>query len=179
MRIGTKSLLFGIHQIFWHPFVVYRAWCYLYGRPTYKELICIFIHDWGYWGKPDLDGSEGILHPRHGAYLAHKWFGFEYWKLCACHSRSYILKMSIGISGLEPSRLCWADKMSFIFEPRWFYLLRAQLSGELKEARLLSVKTAQCPLTASNKEWYKTMIEYFKNSIPSEILNTSRKLHGL
>ena len=76
MKIGTKSLLFGIHQIFWHPYVVLRAWVYLYGRPSFKEMVCIFIHDWGYFGKPNLDGAEGSLHPMLGENIAHFLFGY-------------------------------------------------------------------------------------------------------
>ena len=90
MNVGTRSLLFGIHQFIWHPIVVWRAWKYLYGRPTWKEIVCIIIHDWGYWGKPNLDGPEGVEHPLHGANLAMRWFGDRYWNLCAGHSRSYI-----------------------------------------------------------------------------------------
>jgi hypothetical protein len=133
MKIGTKSLLFGIHQIFWHPFVVCRAWLYLYGRPSFKELICIFIHDWGYFGKPNLDGErmdEGKYHPALGAKIAGMLFSHKEYLLCAGHSRSYAKLVHVDIS-----KLCWADKLSFAFEPCWFYLLRARLSGELKEIR--------------------------------------------
>jgi hypothetical protein len=137
----------------------------LYGRPTYKELVCIIIHDWGYWGKPNLDGVDGVRHPELGSKIAFHLFGSEYYYLCAYHSRSYSK-----VIGVEPSKLCWADKLSFTFEPRWFYLLRARLSGELKEARLLSIQTMQCPLTASDKEWFNRAVEYFKNSVPKENL---------
>ena len=37
--------------------------------------------------------------------------------------------------GATPSKLCWADKASILFEPEWFYLLRARASGELAEYR--------------------------------------------
>jgi hypothetical protein len=172
MKIGTKSLLFGIHQVFWHPYVVYKAWKYLYGHPTWKELVCIFIHDWGYWGRANLDGDEGIMHPQLGATIAYKLFGTEYFDLCIGHSRSFVEKTH---NIFKVSKLCWADKLSFIFEPRWFYLLRSKLSGELMEARLLSRETAQCPLVASNKEWFETMLEYFRNSIPQEILDRAQE----
>jgi len=26
----------------------------------WKEIICIFIHDWGYWFCADMDGEDGI-----------------------------------------------------------------------------------------------------------------------
>ena len=32
-----------------------------------------------------------------------------------------------------PSKLCYADKMSLCLEPGWLYLLRVNLSGEIKE----------------------------------------------
>ena len=60
MKMGTKSLLFGVHQFFIHPLMVLLAWIVLYRSfPGLKELVCIFIHDWGYWGKADLKGEEG------------------------------------------------------------------------------------------------------------------------
>lgn len=160
MKIGTKSLLFGIHQVFWHPYVVYKAWKYLYGSPTWKEFVCIVIHDWGYWGKPNLDGKEGILHPMLGANIALRLFDSRYFDLCTGHSRSFC--EMIGGAGTKPSKLCWADKLSFCFEPRWFYLLRAKLSGEIREARLLSAQNGSCGMEVSNKEWHKAMIKYFK-----------------
>lgn len=169
MKIGTKSLLFGIHQVFWHPYVVWRAWCYLYGHPSFKELICIIVHDWGYFGKPNLDGVEGMMHPKLGARIAGQLYGKKYYYLCSGHSRTYA-----NAFGFETSKLCWADKLSFIFEPRWFYLLRARLSGELKEAREISIQTMGCSLTVPNKEWFNLAIEYFKNSIPKETMNKRR-----
>lgn len=75
MRIGTKSLLVGAHQGLWHPFTVLLAWIELYGLPNWKEAVCIVIHDWGYWGKKNIDGGptltpfdgfdyeEGFYHP--------------------------------------------------------------------------------------------------------------------
>lgn len=150
MKIGTKSLLFGIHQIFWHPLMVYKAWRRLYGRPSFKECVCIIIHDWGYWGKPNLDGEEGIMHPKSGALIADRLFGKEYYFLCAGHSRSFAKEF-----GFEVSKLCWADKISFTFEPKWFYLLRAKLSGELKQAKI------DYPRGKSDSEWFDNTREYF------------------
>lgn len=165
MKIGTRSLLFGIHQFIWHPIFVYKAWCYLYcKRPSWKELVCIIIHDWGYWGKPNLDGVEGILHPELGARLALKWFRHDYWKLCVGHSRSYINYLYKNhIYHASISKLCWADKLSFCFEPAWFYLLRATLSGELKEIYELSIANDIIKEGATKKEWAKAMYQYCKN----------------
>ena len=166
--VGTRSLLFGIHQFIWHPIVVYKAWVYLYGRPTWKETVCIIIHDWGYWGKPELDGPLGVDHPMKGALLAEKWFGDEYWMLCAGHSRSYIALMNKrwgmkhGIPKYYVSKLCWADKLSFCFEPRWFYIFRAKLSGEWGLVYAESIKSGVMKDSEhiSPKEWYKRMYIY-------------------
>jgi hypothetical protein len=188
MKIGTKSLLFGVHQIFWHPYVVYKAWCYLYGRPTWKEFVCIFIHDWGYWGCSDMDGEDGLFHPVLGGNIANRLFGIRYWKFCLCHSRSYIEHMNIILMSAnrlhhepywEPSKLCWADKLSFTFEPRWFYLFRACLSGELEEYRISSVDDPGIPLCFSDKDWFERAKKHMEGSIPPEIMCNSRKLHNL
>ena len=168
MKVGTRSLLFGIHQFIWHPIVVWRAWKYLYGkRPTWKETICIIIHDWGYWGKPELDGPAGVEHPLYGAKLAQRLLGDSYWELCAGHSRSYVKLvnerwgMNHGIPKYYTSKLCWADKLSFCFEPRWFYIFRAKLSGEWP---LVYEESMRHHLMDSKdvtpKEWHRKMWFY-------------------
>lgn len=149
MKVGTKSILFGVHNFIVHPITVYRAWKYLYGKPTWRELICIIIHDWGYWGKPNMDGAEGERHPEFAAKIAAKLFGQQYGDLCLWHSRHYARKV-----GAEPSKLCWADKLSIVMEPRWLYLLRAKLSGEIKEYRHTSANSGYIPLSRTNKEWF-------------------------
>jgi hypothetical protein len=59
MKVGQRSLLYGVHQFLWHPITVLIAWWVLFGRPTWRELVCIIIHDWGYWNCPNMDGPEG------------------------------------------------------------------------------------------------------------------------
>ena len=130
MRVGTKSLLIGVHQLVWHPITVYLAWRKLYGRPRARETFCILVHDWGYWGSPDMDGQSGIDHPKLGSEIAGRLFGDYYRQLVLLHSRHLARKL-----GATPSKLCWADKASILFEPEWFYLLRARASGELAEYR--------------------------------------------
>ncbi|SRR6266545_2269186 len=124
MKVGTKSLLMGVHQIFWHPFTVYRAWTRLYGHPTFRESFCIFFHDWGYWGSSEMDGITGANHPELGAAIAGVLFGEAHRNLVLLHSRRYAVDRS-----RYPSKLCWADKLSIVYEPDWFYLLRARASG--------------------------------------------------
>jgi hypothetical protein len=147
MKTGMKSLLFGVHQFAWHPITVWLAWYKLYGRPTWKETICIIIHDWGYWFCPNMDGPEGERHPEFGAAIAGKLFGTDYYYLVLLHSRHYAK-----IDGREPSKLCWADKLSILYDPKWFYLPRAIASGEIKEYRLNAVKWI--PLSDPHSKWF-------------------------
>jgi len=148
MRVGTKSLLFGVHQFLWHPMTVILAWRKLYGWPNARETVCILVHDWGYWRAPDMDGEWGMNHPELGALIAGSLFGTTYYDLVLLHSRSLAREL-----GATPSKLCWADKASILFEPEWFYLLRARASGELAEYR---DKTAgQVRIDQSDSKWFK------------------------
>lgn len=146
MKLGTRSLLFGVHQFAWHPVTVYLAWCRLYGRPTWRETVCIVIHDIGYWGCPEMDGEKGKQHPRVGARLAGWLFGSAYHDLVLHHSRSLAEQL-----GAKPSRLCWADKLSMLYDPSWFYLLRASATGEITEYRWQAMRYV--PLSASHRHW--------------------------
>lgn len=162
MTVGTKSVLFGVHQFLFHPFTVGLAWRRLYYRwPRWHEWIAIALHDIGYLGKPDMDGDEGQTHPVNGAHLAGEVarflegarmtlrhplkamfsedFNFDRWltalrrrgevyRLCIGHSRYYAAKFNVPISPLFH-----ADKASIFFDPQWFYLMRADASGELLE----------------------------------------------
>lgn len=148
MKIGTKSLLFGVHQIFLHPLFVLWGWKKLYGWPNWRELVCIIIHDWGYWGCADMDGKEGERHPVWAALWAggnlNGWYGVEprrdalkkgflkqnnyYNELCLFHSRFLAKKLNI-----VPSKLCWADKLGSALYPPWLWVLLGTLTGEIKE----------------------------------------------
>ena len=87
MKLGTKSLLFGAHCFFVHPFCVLIAWIKIYGFPFDPRIwIAILVHDWGYWGKPDMDGLLGKMHPYLGAkimshYLEKSGIGLHYYIL--------------------------------------------------------------------------------------------------
>ncbi|WP_248063852.1 hypothetical protein [Paenibacillus silvae] len=154
--LGRRSLLFGVHQFLWHPWTVYRAWNHLYGRPDWREVVCIFLHDWGYWFCENMDGKEGRVHPEFGAKIAAHLLGREYGDLVLYHSRYY--------SNLHcqiPSKLCWADKLSIVYDPKWFYLLRAKLSGEIKEYRLYEKDKQILDLT--DGEWFDYLREEFLN----------------
>jgi hypothetical protein len=129
MNVGTKSVLFGAHQFLIHPFFVAIAWWKLYGFPLDPRLwLAFFLHDLGYVGKPNMDGSEGEQHPYFGAILMGIFFGIEWYDFCLFHSR-FMAKRH----GMNYSRLCVADKLAVSIEPWWLYLPRVILSGEIKE----------------------------------------------
>lgn len=173
MNVGTKSILFGVHAFWWHPFTVALAWRRLYRKwPNRYEWCAILCHDLGYLGKPNMDGKEGREHPIVGARWAGKlarwvsrftgphwhdkdsgcnnevWHGINTALLALGHSREYAK-----LHGREPSRLCWADKFCCFYDPTWFYLLRAHLSGEIYEFRANA--QGSIPETFSFADWYR------------------------
>lgn len=164
MKIGTKSILFGVHQFLWHPITVLLAWRKLYkSNPTFRECVAIVCHDWGYWGKSNMDGPEGKMHPVAGAIISGKiagWWHGEFDKyaymLALCHSRDYAK-----LEARPVSKLYAADKCSILFDPPWFYILRARLSGEMQEFKERALSSGhQCP-GATNREWYA----FYRNNV--------------
>lgn len=150
MKIGTKSVIFGAHCWFIHPWFVAVAWWRLFGFPRDWQLwMAFFLHDLGYVGKPDMDGDEGECHVEWGAHALgqiaarvatfgkpdciatriegsknyHEWNRFSLY-----HSRFYAKR-----DGAEPSRLCIADKLAVALEPWWLYLPRVIATGEIHE----------------------------------------------
>ena len=135
MNVGTKSILFGVHQFVLHPLFVLRAWLILYEKwPCPYELLAIMTHDLGYWGAKNMDGEEGERHPEVAARwwdpsllndasfkskVAHEILG---------HSRFYAAKQGTGLS-----KLFRADKLASALYPKWLYLLLSNLSGEIHE----------------------------------------------
>lgn len=144
MKSGTKTILFGTHQFFIHPIFVFMAWLILYKRlPNRYEFLAILTHDLGYWGLPNIDGEEGEEHP---AIVYDFWMNFlrpkngltATWRAIISeevigHSRFYSNKTDFPLS-----KLFYADKLSVTLYPSWFYLLLANLSGEIKEYMKLS-----------------------------------------
>ncbi len=87
-----------------------------------------FLHDIGYWGKPNMDGEEGRTHPELGAKVMGWLFGRKWAMFTICHSRYYAKE-----HGLIPSRLCVADKLIPYYTPAWLYLFQSRLTGEIME----------------------------------------------
>lgn len=168
MKIGTKSLLFGCHQFLWHPFTVFLAYRKLFRVwPDFYACLCIFFHDWGYWGCADIDGKEGKLHPMLGAQIVGKIVYWHNWLkgkrdfescLIACGEAHRCLLHSSSVArdnGMAPSDICWADKYCVFYESDWFYLFRTWLSGEGDEFRLNAVNSGHVPKDATNRDWQK------------------------
>lgn len=154
MKTGSKSLIFGVHQFFWHPVTVWLAWVKLYGDfPSWRETVCIILHDLGYWGCSEMDGLDGELHPYVGANIAGYLFGIEYEDLVLRHSRTLCKNLNV-----QPSKLCWADKLSMEFDPTWFYLIRARFSGELKQYREMADRSGFIPKEAPDHCWHRKLV---------------------
>jgi hypothetical protein len=79
MRVGTKSVLFGAHCFFIHPFFVAVGWWIAWGFPWDPRLwAAFFLHDLGYLSCPNVEGPEGEEHVRLGAKIMGLLFG-SYW----------------------------------------------------------------------------------------------------
>lgn len=134
MRVGTKSVLFGAHCFFLHPWFVAWAWWQLYGFPWDPRLwVAFFVHDLGYIGLPNMDGAEGEEHPYFGARIMHALFDWprpkcEWYRFALYHSR-FLAKRN----GARFSRLCVADKLSSALIPACLYLPMVRATGEIHE----------------------------------------------
>lgn len=175
MTLGTKTLLFGVHQIFIHPIMVTLAWIILYrSLPTWRELICIIIHDWGYWGKPSLKCQDGDRHPELGANIANYLFGQKYSDFILGHSSFYIKR-----NGIPRSKLLAPDKYWHCLIPLWFYKLLAVPTGEfahyrgVKHARQVSKNIAEPDCIW----WARLVIVCYEKTIDKYEIKTS-KLDG-
>ena len=163
MNVGTKSILFGAHCWFLHPWFVAWAWWRLYGFPFDPRLwAAFFVHDLGYWGKPNMDGPEGETHVELGAWIM-SLFGATWADLSRYHSRFYAKK-----DGRPFSALCVADKLAIVLTPAWLYLPLARATGEIHEYMELAQQGRetggkyQSMLTWSpdQAEWYANVQRY-------------------
>lgn len=204
--IGTKSVLVGVHQFLIHPLLLAVGWYIAYGfdrvhvgaRPTFRKTpggwteigtkpefaslwrpalwVAFFVHDFGYIGKPNMDGPEGETHPEFGARLMQRLFGEPWGDFCLLHSRYYAKKKNRPLSPL-----CFADKWVIVIEPSWLYLPRAWASGELAEYVRNGVDRARnnvAGLTPREYElflkgtvfsWHRACREYMRRWIDNHI----------
>ena len=114
MSEGTKSWLFGCHSVI-HSLLVIRAWKILYKRwPAPWQIVCILIHDIGYWGKDYLTEKSNAGHAELGGKIAGWLFGAEAEKFVLGHSHSSAKKYNLPLSKLEAP-----DDYSWIIAPLW------------------------------------------------------------
>lgn len=188
MNVGTRSVLFGAHCPLVHPWFVAAAWWKLYGFPRDPRLwVAFFVHDIGYWGKPNMDGAEGEDHVWPGAKLmgalfdadaalphpCARWLGplfdrvwgkqphgMSWYCFTFYHSRSIAQRY-----GVDVSRLCIADKYSICLTPWWLYGAQATLSGEIDEYVQESKTGKYKDLHLSNgsmRRWHGEMQAYLR-----------------
>lgn len=171
--VGTRSILFGAHCFLIHPWFVALAWYRLYGFPWDPRLwVAFFVHDLGYWGKPNMDGPEGKTHPELGGRVMHKLFdklskscksceglgfynnytGDGCFEAIECERCNYWGDLTVYHSrsyarkhGMDFSKLCVADKLAIALTPAWLYIPLATLSGEIEE---YMADTKEIPLSA-------------------------------
>ncbi len=148
LPMGTRSLLYGAHQFLVHPFFLLLAWRKLGSQPpmSLPLLVSFVVHDWGLWGKPNMDGPEGTLHPEKGAALMGLLFGPEWASFTIRHSRRYA-----ALEGLEVSALCNIDKLATALVPLRFYVALVTLTGEWRE-----YATVDQPMTG---KWTATWVQ--------------------
>lgn len=189
MNIGTKSVLFGVHQFILHPLLLAIGWWKAYGFRRVeigvagdlavcaslrdpRLWVAFVVHDIGYLGKPNMDGPEGETHPELGARIMRSLFGDAWGDLVLLHSRYYAKKL-----GRPVSALCFADKWVIVLEPAWLYLPRVWLSGELGEfiengqnrvrgsSAGLTESEAADLLSGEPRRWHRGMVGYMRRWI--------------
>lgn len=161
MKIGTKSVLFGAHCFFIHPFFVAFAWWKLYGFPFDPRLwVAFFVHDIGYLGKPNMDGEEGELHPYRGACIMGALFGKKWFDFTLYHSR-FLSKRN----GAQYSKLCVADKLAIALTPAWLYLPLVRATGEIAEYMKDAERNSggKIRIQQSQEVWYREVRAYVRN----------------
>jgi hypothetical protein len=160
MTIGTRSLLYGAHQFLLHPLFLALAWTQLYGPPLDPRLwVAFLVHDWGYAGKPNMDGPEGQRHPELGGRVMAALFGQDWGDFTRLHSRYYAK-----LEDCEPSPLCAADKLVLLITPRWLYLPLVQATGEADEYRALYAAWLDVD-TVSLDEWYEGLRAHWADEV--------------
>jgi len=108
MTEGTKSWLFGCHSII-HSYYVIKSWKILYKKyPKFWQMICILLHDIGYWGTDYLTNKSNEGHAELGAKIARSLFGDKGYYLILGHSSKAVKKHNIDFSKLEaPDDYSW------------------------------------------------------------------------
>jgi hypothetical protein len=124
LKQGTVSVIAGCHSPV-HSMIVIIAWHKLYGYwPLWWQVICIFIHDIGHWGKQYLDDYEQKKrHGELGSKIAGWLFGEKGYELVAGHNP---------YKGIKKSELHDPDKYSWVIAPIWWMTTNAIFEPKLK-----------------------------------------------
>lgn len=159
MTRGTLSWLHGAHHWWIHTAYVVRAWVWLYGRiPTWRQLLAMVLHDIGYLGCTDIDGDDGTEHPWRSYPLVKLLAGEDAADLVLCHSRTMCR-----IWRLEPSLLCWADKLAtsmWLAERPESYIRRTRRTGELAEYRQRAADDGFLAIDEPDTAWAEQLAEH-------------------
>ena len=158
MKEGTLSVLVGCHNPLFHGIWVLMAWRLEYKSwPTLWELVGIFLHDIGIWGRDYLsDDKAKIGHWENGAL----WTDRIVTKLSSSHSLGFEAGMLCnghcpGESGLPESKLARADKRSHLIAPLWW-----EWSIYWIEWHRRGIKATPPPV------WKKLVAENLKKELP-------------
>jgi len=124
MKQGTVSVLFGCHSPM-HSLIVIVAWKKLYRRwPSWWQLVCIFLHDIGHWGKDYLDNyDEKKKHGELGSKIAKRLFGKKGYDLVSGHNP---------YNSSTKSELHNPDKYSWIIAPIWWMITNTWFEPKLQ-----------------------------------------------
>lgn len=183
--MGTRSVLYGAHCFFIHPWFVLAAWVRLYGWPDHPAYYAAFlVHDIGYIGKRAMDDEEGETHPLWGARLMSRLFdrGKPKLWLVEVNGTAYRLgwwgafvflhsRFLAKRNGMPYSQLCVADKLAIALTPAWLYLPMVRLTGEIHEYMRLAEDRAAAgePRYAAQGQhrgceelWYARVQEYMR-----------------
>lgn len=132
VKQGTISVLFGCHSII-HSLLVIRSWKILYGSyPKSWEIICIFLHDIGHWGKDYLsDYEQKKEHWKLGTNVAYQLFGVKGYLLTAGHCEFSQINIR---EQHHPnrSRLYNPDKYSWYIAPTWWLYSNVLVEPQLQ-----------------------------------------------
>lgn len=102
--------------------------------------------------------SKKIAGSEHETVRYIKWTRSTKWRdFSLYHSRYYAKK-----NGAKPSKLCFADKLSFAVTPRWLYLPMVNATGEINEylKNAKKAETAHWKPVEGQRLWHKQLREY-------------------
>ncbi len=193
-RLGSRTVLWGYHTFWLHPWFVAAGWWKLYGVPWDPRLwVAFVVHDLGYWGLFNLDGPEGEQHPEWGARVMERWFDahpvispwwtLRWWTTGVCDRlwgdirdlpynagswyefSRYHSRYLARADGKRYSLLCVADKQAMLLYPRWLFLGLVRATGEIREYLRTADRRGEVEPTAMIERWYVGVMAYTQSWI--------------